>query len=256
MNKTTRRCFAVTLLSLAAAGSAQAWSWSFGGSQRVEGSGEVSTDRRDLGAFDAVALSSSFRVVVRQGSADKVEIRTDTNLLPYVETRVVEGSKGRTLEITSKRGFHLSSNSTPIITLDMRQLRAVSISGSGEVRVEAMKTTGPVDASIAGSGDIRINGLEAERVGLRVSGSGDIVASGKAGNLTVSVTGSGDVKARDLAVDDAKVSIAGSGDVTVQARKRLDVSIAGSGDVGYVGSPEISMSNAGSGSVRRLKDRD
>jgi len=254
MNKTTRRCFAITLLGLAAAGSAQAWSWSFGGSERVEGNGELATDRRDVGAFDVVALSSSFKVVVRQGGADKVEVRTDGNLLPYLETRVVDGSKGRTLEISAKPGFRLSSRNTPIITVDVRQLHGVSISGSGEIRVESMKVTGPLDASIAGSGDIRLMGVEAERVGLRVSGSGDIVANGKAANLQVSVTGSGDVKARELAVDDAKVSIAGSGDVTVQARRRLEVSIAGSGDVGYVGSPEVSMSNAGSGSVRRLKD--
>ncbi|SEL50215.1 Putative auto-transporter adhesin, head GIN domain [Roseateles sp. YR242] len=254
MNNITRRFFAITVLGLAAAGSAQAWSWSFGGSQHVEGGGDITTDRRDLGAFDAVALASSFKVVVRQGSADKVEIRTDSNLHPYLEIRVVESSKGRTLEIGARRGFQLSSRTTPTITLEMRQLRGVSINGSGEIRVEAMKTTGSVDASIAGSGDIRFNGLEAERIGLRVSGSGDIVANGKATTLTVNVAGSGDVKARELVVEDAKVSIAGSGDVSVQARKRLDVNIVGSGDVGYLGNPEISMSNAGSGSVRRLKD--
>jgi Putative auto-transporter adhesin, head GIN domain len=258
MNKTTRRStrrfVAFTLLGLAAAGSAHAWSWTFGGSQRVEGNGTVTSEKRDTGSFEAVALSSSFRVVVRQADTDKVEVRTDSNLQPYLETRVVDGRQGRTLEISSKRGYQLNSSSTPVITLELRQLRGVSISGSGEIRVENMKVSGTLDASIAGSGDIRLSGVEADRVGLRVSGSGDIVANGKAGALGVSVTGSGDVKARELAVDDAKVSIAGSGDVTVQARRRLDVSIAGSGDVGYVGSPEISLSNAGSGSVRRLKD--
>lgn len=254
MNKTTRRCFAVTLLGLAAAGSAHAWSWSFGGSQRVEGNGDVTTERREVESFEAVALSSSFRVMVRQGSADKVEVRTDSNLLPYLETKVVSGRAGRTLEISSKRGFQLNSGTTPIITIDVRDLRGVSISGSGEIRVEGVKTSGSMDASIAGSGDIRLMGVEADRIGLRVSGSGDIAANGKAATLAVNVTGSGDVKARDLSVDDAKVSIAGSGDVTVQARRRLDVSIAGSGDVGYVGNPEISLSNAGSGTVRRLKN--
>ncbi|UXH78981.1 head GIN domain-containing protein [Roseateles amylovorans] len=249
-----RRFLAASLISVAAVGSAHAWSWSFGGSQRIEGGGDVTTESRDVGAFDAVGLSGSFKVVVRQGTTDKVEIKADRNLLPYLETKVSEGSKGRTLEINSKRGFQLSASTTPVIFLEMRQLRGLSIAGSGEISVEPMKTAGPVDASIAGSGDIRINGLDAERVGLRVSGSGDIVASGKANSLSVSVAGSGDVRARGLVVDEAKVSIAGSGDVSVQAAKRLNVSIAGSGDVGYMGNPEISMSNAGSGRVRKLKD--
>ncbi|WP_158218847.1 head GIN domain-containing protein [Roseateles aquatilis] len=247
-----RRLFAATLLSLAAVGSAQAWTLSFGGSQRVEGNGDVSSESRDVGAFEAVSLSGDFKVLVRQGSSEKVEVRTDRNLLSYLETRVVDGSKGRTLEIAAKRGYSLDARGTPTITLDMRQLRGVSIAGSGDVRVEPMKT-GNFDGSIAGSGDLRIQGLEADQVTLRVAGSGDMVLNGKANFLSVTVAGSGDVKTRELTVDEAKVSISGSGDVTVQAVRKLNVRIAGSGDVGYVGSPEISMSNAGSGSVRKLK---
>lgn len=252
--RATRRAFAAALLGVAAiagATSAQAWSWSFGGSQRVEGNGDVASETRDVGAFDAVSLAGDFKVFVRQGSTERVEVKTDRNLLPYIETRVVDGSKGRTLEISSKRGFSLNSRGTPTVTLDLRQLRGLSIAGSGDIRVEPMKT-GNLEASIAGSGDLRMQGLEADHVTLRVAGSGDMQVNGKANSLSVSVAGSGDVKTRELVVDDAKVSISGSGDVTVQASRKLDVRIAGSGDVGYIGSPEISLSNAGSGSVRKL----
>lgn len=252
--RATRRLFTAVALGLAAAGTAHAWSLTFGSSQRVEGNGDVAADTRDVGAFDAVALSGDFKVLVRQAGADKVEVKTDRNLLSYIETKIVDGSKGRTLEISPKRGYSLNAKGSPTITLDMRQLRALSIAGSGDIRVEAMKTAN-LDASIAGSGDLRVQGLEADHVTLRVAGSGDMLFAGKASGLSVSVSGSGDVKTRDLVVDDAKVSISGSGDVTVQAMRKLDVRIAGSGDVGYVGSPEISMSNAGSGSVRKLKDR-
>ena len=253
--RATRRLFAITALSLAsvgAVGTAHAWSLSFGSSQRIEGNGEVAADARDVGAFDAVALSGDFKVFVRQGSADKVEVKTDRKLFSYIETKVVDGTKGRTLEISPKRGYSLNARGTPTITLDMRQLRGLSISGSGDIRVEPMKT-GNLDASIAGSGDLRVQGLEADHVTLRVAGSGDMLFNGKANALTVSVAGSGDVKTRELVVDEAKVSISGSGDVTVAPTRKLDVRIAGSGDVGYVGSPEISLSNAGSGSVRKLK---
>lgn len=249
---TTRRLFAVSLISLATMGTAQAWSWSIGGSQRIEGNGDITQEARDVGAFESLSLAGSFKVQVRQGSTDKVEIKADRNLLPYLETKVVDGSKGRTLEISTKRGYSLRSGSAPVVLVEVRQLRGVAIAGSGDVRVDAMKTSGPVEARIAGSGDIRFADLTAESVGVRVAGSGDVVLAGKAGALNVSVSGSGDIKARDLVVDDAKISIAGSGDVTVQATKRLDVSIAGSGDVGYVGNPEVSTSKAGGGKIRKL----
>jgi hypothetical protein len=235
----TRRLFAASLIAAAAfAGTAQAWSWNMG--ERVTGNGDIATEPRDTGAFDAVSLSGGFQVIIRQGQAHKVEVKADRNLLPYLETRVVEGSKGRTLEIAPKKGYNLSTAGNPSITLEMPTLRAVAVAGSGTVKVEAMKT-GAVDAAIAGSGDIRFSGLDTERLGMKVSGSGDIVAAGRAGSASVSI-----------AADEVKVSIAGSGDAQVNAVKKLSVSIAGSGDVRYAGSPEISSSIAGSGKVRRI----
>jgi hypothetical protein len=248
---TTRRLFTIAGLAaaLAATTAAQAWGW--GSGERITGNGDVATEVRETGAFDAVALAGGFRVVIRQGQGNKVEVRADRNLLPYIETRVVEGSRGRTLEIGPKKGVDLSTSNNSGLSLEMPTLRAVAVAGSGSVKVEAMKTGG-VDAAIAGSGDIRFAGLDAERLGMKVSGSGDIVAAGRAGSATVAIAGSGGVKAAELAAEEVKVSIAGSGDALVQATKRLNVSIAGSGDVRYAGSPEISSSIAGSGKVRRI----
>lgn len=246
---TTRRLFALGLVAAAVCGSAQAWSWSSG--ERVTGNGDVATEARDTGAFDGVALTGGFTVVIRQGSGNKVEVKADRNLLPYIETRVVDGGKGRTLQIGPKKNTNLSTSNNPSFVIEMPALRSVSVAGSGKIKVEAMKTGG-VDADIAGSGDIRFAGLDAERLAMQVSGSGDIVAAGRATNASVSIAGSGDVKAAELAADEVKVTIAGSGDAQVNASKKLNVSIAGSGDVRYAGSPEISSSIAGSGKVRRL----
>ena len=248
-----RRFFALAATSFVIASSAQAWSWSFGSGERVNGSGEIASETRDVGSFDAVALSGGFKVIVRQNSKTSLELKADKNLLALIETKVVEGSKGRTLEISPKRGVNLAATVTPVITLDMAQLRALSIAGSGDVRVEAMKTAS-VDASIAGSGGIHFTDLDSDRLGVKVVGSGDITATGRVDKLDVSVAGSGDVKLRGLAAQDVKVSITGSGDAQVQALKTLKVSVSGSGDVGYVGSPEISMSVAGSGKVRKLQN--
>ncbi|NCT82579.1 MAG: DUF2807 domain-containing protein [Comamonadaceae bacterium] len=248
---TSRRLFALGLLATAvASGPAQAWSWSIKG-ERVTGNGDIATEARDPGAFDGVALSGGFNVVIRQGSGHKVEVKADRNLLPYIETRIVEGSKGRTLEIAPRKGVNVQSSAHPSLSIEMPALRAVSVAGTGTVKVEAMKTGG-VDAAIAGSGDIRFANLDAERLGMKVSGSGDIVAAGRCASASVSIAGSGDVKAAELVADEVKVTIAGSGDAQVNATRRLSVSIAGSGDVKYAGSPEVSSSIAGSGKVRRM----
>jgi carbon monoxide dehydrogenase subunit G len=240
----------VTLL-LATAGSAQAWSWHFnwGGSDTVKGSGEISSEARELGQFDGIALSGDFKVQVRQAEVSKITLQADKNLLPLIETRIVEGNKGRMLEIAAKRGSNLSGTVTPVIKLEMPRLRVVSINGSGDMRVEAMKTP-ELEANIAGSGKLEFVNLSSDSVSLKIAGSGDILASGQAGTLSISVAGSGDVKAHGLEAKDVKISIAGSGNAEVSASRTLKVSIAGSGDVSYAGSPEASISVAGSGKVR------
>lgn len=247
MNINTRRVLALGLVSAAAfSGPALAWSWNKG--ERVSGNGDIATEAREAGSFDGVSLSGGFNVVIRQGAGHKIEVKADRNLLPHIETQL----DGRTLRIQPKKGVNLSTQTTPSFTIEMPALRAVSVAGSGTVKVEPMKTGG-VEAAIAGSGDIRFANLDAERLAMKVSGSGDIVAAGRAANATVTIAGSGDVKAAEFAAEEVKVSIAGSGDAQVQATKRLNVSIAGSGDVKYAGSPEISSSIAGSGKVRRLE---
>lgn len=240
--------FSAALLSAAPA---QAWSFSFG--ERVKGSGEVVSETRDLGAFDGVSLSGSFKVLVRQGSETKLEIRTDKNILPLIETRVVEGSKGRTLEIGSKKGVSFSTKADPQITLVLPQLRMIAIAGSGDVRVEAMKTPAvSVSVSVSGSGDVEFVDLSSDSLSVQVSGSGDIKANGRATKFSLSVAGSGDVHARGLQADEVKASIAGSGSATVHAVKTLKISIAGSGDIGYLGSPEVTSSVAGHGNITKL----
>ncbi len=247
----SRRLFALGLIAAAAAsGTAQAWSWS-SNSERINGNGDIATEARDTGAFDGVATAGGFNIVIRQGSGNKVEVKADRNLLPYIETRVVDSGKGRTLQVEPKKGFSINTSTNPSLTIEMPALRAVSVAGSGTVKVEAMKTAG-VDAAIAGSGDIRFANLEAERLGMKVSGSGDIVAAGRCNSANVSIAGSGDVKAADLVTEEVKVTIAGSGDAQVNATKKLHVSIAGSGDVKYAGTPEITSSIAGSGKVRKI----
>lgn len=236
---------------LAASGLAQAWSWNFGSGERVAGSGETATETRSPGSFDGISLSGNFRVLVRQGGAETVEIKADKNHLPLIETRIVETSKGRTLEIGTKRGYWLQAASMPVLSIEVKSLRALSLAGAGDVKLEALKSP-QLDASVAGSGDLSLNELQVERLGLRVSGSGDVQATGRAENLSISIAGSGDVKAAGLQAEEVKVSIAGSGDAQVHALKRLKVSVAGSGDVRYRGEPHVESSIAGSGSVKQL----
>ena len=222
----------------------------FGSGNRVAGSGKLASETRVVAGFQAIALRASMKLVLRQGTREGIELRADDNILPLIETTVVDRGGLPTLEIRTKKDASFSTGSPVVATIDLITLRALSISGSGDVVGEALKTPG-LAVAISGSGDVKLKQLIADEVSAKVSGSGDIEFSGRAAKLGISISGSGDVKTRGLEADDVTVSVAGSGDADVTARKTLTVSIAGVGNVKYTGDATVKSSIAGHGNVSK-----
>lgn len=247
MNLVARRpLLAAAALGLAAlAGTAAALA------ATTTGSGKAATEARDASGFAAIAMRGDIDVVVRQGAREAVQVSTDDNLLPLLQT-VVEGSGDqRTLRIQWKSGESIRTKSRTLVTVDVVRLTAVSLSGSGDLTTEALKTPS-LALSISGSSDAQLKQLDTDQLRVSISGSGDVQASGRAAKLDISVSGSGDVRTRELVSDEVNVSIAGSGDASVTANKALTVSIAGSGDVDYAGTATLAKARvAGSGSIRQ-----
>lgn len=227
----------------------------------LQGSGVVATEVRTLPAFQAIALSGNFDLVVRQGDVQSVLVQADDNLLTQLETVVADGKKGPTLQVRWKRSGSgwfgnwqsVETRTKVQVQVTMPTLSALSIAGAGDIRLESFKTPA-LDLAIAGSGDARLDALETAELGVRVSGSGNVTGRGTATKTSVSIAGSGDVRLMDLRAEEVSVSIAGSGDAQVNAQKLLSVRIAGSGDVVYSGDAEVKTSVAGSGNVKRKRD--
>jgi hypothetical protein len=213
------------------------------------GSGRSASETRALPEFQAITLTGSMDVLIRQG-AQQVQVQADDNLLPLLETAVEATKQGSTLVVRWKRGESIYAKSKVQLTISLPKLSAVVASGSGDIQLEPY-TTPALLVSLSGAGDVKFNGLSTEDLSLRIAGSGDVSGKGSATKLTVNIAGSGDVKLADLRSDEVDVQIAGSGDASVNAQKTLNVRIAGSGDVSYVGNAALKSKVAGSGSVTR-----
>lgn len=223
-----------------------------GGAQaRTTGSGRVVQEARPLANIMAMAVAGPFEVTVRQAAQPALSLSGDDNLLPLVETMVEAGRRGPTLHIRLQRGASVSTRSPIRVTVDVVKLEALSLAGSGQARVDGLKSPSLV-LSVAGSADARLDKLDVDRLEVGIAGSGRVHATGKAGQLKLSISGSGDADLKELVADEVRVSVAGSGDAEVTAQQSLSISVAGSGDVTYGGAVgSIRQSVAGSGKVRR-----
>ena len=210
----------------------------------VTGSGTLKSETRAVSGFQAIASNGAIELVLRQASREGVEVRADDNLLPLIETRVVDG----TLEIRTVPGASYRTRHAVTVTVDLLTLKALSIASSGDATCERLKTPA-LELNLAGSGNARFADLATDALEVSISGSGKLKAAGQAPRLTVSIAGSGDVDTRSLVAEEVSVSIAGSGDARVNARKTIAVTVAGSGSVTYTGDAALRRRIVGSGSV-------
>lgn len=208
---------------------------------------------REVSPFTAVDAAGSMRVVLRQGSPQRVEVEALAADQAKVETEV----RGGSLRVGRRReGRNMLSNERfegPVtVYVTAPSLTAVSVAGSGDMRVEGPVQAGDFRVSVAGSGNLELPQLTAQTLQTSVAGSGNVLLGGSCPQHSVSIAGSGAVQATNLRTDDTRARINGSGDARVNAAKTLSSSISGSGNVLYSGNPQVSSSKSGSGLVRRL----
>ena len=214
------------------------------------GSGRSASETRTVADFQAVTLTGSMDLVVRQGPQQQLQVQADDNLLPMLETSVESGKQGSTLVVRWKKGESLYHRSKVLVTVVVPKLSAVAAAGNGDIRVETFNTPA-LQVALSGSGDAKLDSLTTDELTVRISGSGNVVGKGTAGKLAISIAGSGDVSLGELRTDDVGIRIAGSGDAVVNAQRTLNVTIAGSGSVKYEGNATVSSKIAGSGSVNK-----
>jgi hypothetical protein len=241
----TLAALAAGTLAPASLAQASPLSWLHG--ERLQGSGNITRQNRELGHFTALATSLGGNVEVRIGNTESISIETDDNLQSQIETAIENG----TLRIRPlKKEMQLEPHTLKIV-LQAKTVERIAVGGSGSVDADRLRGQKLV-FDIGGSGSISARNLESQAVAVSLGGSGNLKASGNTEQLQVSIGGSGRVQAGQLAARDAVISIGGSGQATVWAKQTLNLSVAGSGDIAYYGDPQVTKSIMGSGSVKRL----
>jgi hypothetical protein len=246
---------------------------------------------RNVDTFTKLSFRVPGKLFLRQGSPQKVEIEGNKDILSEIETEVsggklVIGKEGKWFD------WSWDNDNKVSVYITVKDLDAISVSGSGDLIGETKFTAADMDLNVSGSGSLKIevdasgimnvgvsgsgnvdlNGkcrdyasnvsgsgkiVSAVTIGNRaeftVSGSGRIVASGSANRVRTSVSGSGRVQAGSLVTNSCDVRISGSGDVEIEVRDELEANITGSGSVNYKGSPgKINSHTSGSGRVRKI----
>lgn len=208
-----------------------------------QGSGNVTTETRDVSGFDRLSLAGIGDVILTQGEDESLKIEAEDNIIPNIKSEV----RDRTLYISYERKSLLPTK--PIkFYLTMSEVRGLETQGVSSLRSDKI-TTDQLDAIISGTGSIRILSLTAEQVNTNISGAGNFEAEGQVTSQSISLSGAGNYKGEDLKSKTGDVTITGLGRVSIWATDSLNVIISGTGGIDYYGEPKITKSISGIGSL-------
>lgn len=210
----------------------------------IRGNNDVITEYRTISDFEKLEMASFFDVKIVKDSIFDLKVEAESNLMPYIITRV----EGNTLILTTRRGYNLRTHAPIMITVHTPEVDGIYLTGSGEIWSNDTIETTSMELEITGSGNIAI-GLDADFLDGTITGSGDLVLRGEVEEAEYGIIGSGDIRAYDMMHDDCFIKIDGSGSAYVTVNDLLDVIINGSGDVHYKGNPIVNSKIIGSGSV-------
>ena len=177
-----------------------------------------SDQTRDVSGFSGVASSGSFDVYITTGGKESVRLEGDNDLLDKIETVV----DGKTLHIRTKRQYERDQLdfSGVKIHVTARELSALSLSGSGIMRVDSPLKADAFAATVSGSGHIEAGQITSNRMQATVSGSGSFEASGSAKETEITVSGSGGFNGKNFTAGDAEVRVSGSGSVYLREEQK------------------------------------
>jgi hypothetical protein len=207
--------------------------------------GVIKTETRDVSGFNAVSISTFGEMQIRQGPTESLTIQAPSDYLRYLETSV----ENNTLNISVRRGFVGAPVRRVIYTLTVKDLKSLSFSGAGTIKILDGLQSQDFSLNLSGAGSIEIDALTADTLTLNFSSAGAIVVAGKVDKQTINLSGVGSYEAGDLESRSVKINLTGAGSSTVWAIDSLDVTLSGVGSISYFGSPQVSQNISGLGSV-------
>ncbi len=219
------------------------------GSFNKSSSGNLITETRSVSNFSKIELEGYGNLIIDQTGKESLEIEADEKMINNIKTRVV----GDSLRIEIDKpwtfwGFFVTGRKINYhLTVD--ELESIKVSGSASIQTKGLKAN-RLDIRVKGSGRGNM-AIDVKDLDVDVSGSGRFNFSGKAQRQDIRISGSGEHNAKRLESKTVDVTISGSGRGVVRASDELDVTISGSGDLQYLGSPTVSENISGSGNVSK-----
>ncbi|MEP7254893.1 MAG: head GIN domain-containing protein [Ferruginibacter sp.] len=210
------------------------------------GSGNIITQKRNVGNFSGISVGGAFEVEVKIGPVAEVTVEADDNIMKYIETKV----SGNILKIRTE-DLHNYSDVHMKIYITTPGLTSIRASASAEVKViDVLSGNDKLSFNASSSGSIEAE-VDAPRIETDASSGATINLTGKTKSYHAEASSGADIKTWDLFCEDTEVSVSSGANAKVHASLILKASASSGGAVTYHGAANVTKSVSSGGSVEK-----
>lgn len=214
------------------------------GIAQTKGSGNVTTQDRQVAAFDAIEVGCAIHLMVSQGDIQSVKVETDDNLQERLVTKVANGTLELSCEnmksptkmnvyVTAAKLAKIEASGASVVKSETTLKSDVfDLTSSDAAKVNLNLETGIFNTEISGASENVIN-LIGETINSEISGAGNLTLTGTAGTHNTEVSGAGILKALEFITDNTDAEVSGVGNAKIMARKELKADLSGAGTITY-----------------------
>lgn len=199
------------------------------------------TERRSVGAFEAVKVQNGIDLRITAGQSEHIEVKSAKNSIDDLKTEVEDG----VLKIYFTGSWGLGRWGE--VSVQGQHLSAIQASSGSDIDSETTITADHLRVKCSSGSDIRAK-VQTGYLEVECSGGSDAVIGGSADELRSATSGGSDLKAFDLVVREARLRCSGGSDIRIHVTDALYAEASGGSDIAYRGSPEVLEIDTSSGS--------
>ena len=201
---------------------------------------------KDVGSFNGINVSNSFKVEVKNGPVTSVVVEADDNLVKYVEVKVVNNILRISLDNITVDDAHLR------VLITAPSIEEIKTSAAAEVVVKgSLLSDKAIRLNASSASEIKAT-LDAPSVEVDASSGSEVTVSGRTRDLDVSASSGADVNARELLTENSNAKASSGADISVNASISVDASASSGGSITYRGAAaSIKKSNSSGGDINK-----
>jgi hypothetical protein len=209
------------------------------------------TEKREVGTFDALDIELAADIFIRQGDSAQVEVEGPDDVLERIKTEVKDGK----LYVTTQSNWKNWNQFEKIrLYLTVPTLNEVVFSGVGKMEMKGKWVGQKLKLKLEGAHNVYMPDLKLEEFIAIFDGTGSLEVGGNADKVKLTLNGTGSIFANDLVAQNAKCSVNGVGKLECQVSDELVADVSGLGSILYGGEPKnVRSSVSGLGRVRALR---